>query len=143
MKKKTVDRKKTGSVPFAKALLFGTLAGLSAWTVLLVIAAYVLSGRSEPENYIIPAVFALAALSALIAGLTVSKTSDYGVLLPGIVQGLTLLALVFVLSLAFSGDKGEESVALKALLCADFLIFSLLGAKLAQKSPKKRAGRGK
>ena len=143
MKKKTVDRKKTGSAPFAKALLFGTIAGIAVWTVLLVAAAYFLSGQNEPENYIIPAVFTLAALSALCAGLTVAKMLKNGVLLPGIAQGLILLALVFALSLAFSGDKGEESLAMKALLCGDFLIFSVLGAKLAQKSPKSRVKRGK
>ncbi len=141
MKKKKIER--NGKASFVKALLFGVVTGASVWMVLLVIAAFAISGRSEPENYIIPAVFVLAAVSAASAGIMAVKMSKSSVLLCGIASGGALVALVWVLSLAFSGSGGEESLLLKLLLCADFLVFAVLCAKLGASSPKKRVKHGK
>ena len=140
--KKTQSPSKNKTSSAFKAIGTSTLSGLIVWTVLLFIASYIISKLSVPENFIIPAVFILAALSSLTSGAVCTRLMKKRSYFPGLITGGILILLVFVLSLLCAGNGGAVSTPLKALICVDFLVFSLLGAKLALPgAPKKRKRR--
>ena len=138
MKNKPKATAKSKTTSTFKAIGTSTMSGLIVWTVLLFIASYIISKLSQPENFIIPAVFILAALSSLTSGMVCTKLMRKRSLLPGLMAGGMLILLVFVLSVLCAGNEGAVSVPLKALICVDFVIFSILGAKLAIPGSQKR-----
>lgn len=142
MKKNKAGDSSKGTVSgLVKALGIGMGSGVIVWTVMLFGTAWLLVRTAEPEKFIIPAVFVLAAASSLTSSCVASKLSASRSFIPGLVTGGVLLFAVWAISLACAGADGEISVILKLLLCADFLIFSLLGGKLTQpsgKRPKKK-----
>ncbi len=140
-KKKPQGTPKTVSA--VKAIFTGAVSGIIVWTVLLFIFAFFIAKLSQPENFIIPAVFVLAAVSALIAGIICTYILKKRSFLPGLACGGILLLLVFILSVACAKPDTDASIALKALLCADFVVFSLLGAKLAAPGTKSKRKRKK
>lgn len=131
------------AVSSVKAILTGAVSGIIVWTILLFLFAFFIAKLSEPENFIIPAVFVLAAVSALLSGIICTAMSGKRSFLPALICGGILLLLVFILSVACAKPDNNTSMALKALLCADFVVFSLLGAKFAMPSTKSKRKRRK
>lgn len=129
--KKSPHHEKKKSISLAKALAAGTGAGMVVWTLLVFAASYIISGLDEPESLIVPAVLVLAAVASVTSGAVSSKLSGVTSLLPGIITGAILLVCVFLLSIACADTSYESSAVLKTILCVIFLLFSLLGAKLA------------
>lgn len=137
-RKKAPESKKAS---FFKALAIGAGVGIAVWAVLLVGASYLIAGRAEPEKLILPAVFLLAATAAFVAGIVSGKLSGSGVLAPGLITGVLLLAAVWAVSLVCAaGAPGTASLPLKALLCVEFPLFAVIGARMALPSgkPKRR-----
>ena len=128
-------KKSEGSRSLLGAVGTGVLAGSLIWVILLIGLSFLIVRSGEPEKLILPCVFLLAACAAVSA-----RLAKAGILVPGLVAGILLLAVVWALSLALaSGESGAVSVPLKLLLCAEFPVFSLIGAKLA--SGKRRSVR--
>lgn len=142
MKNKPKTPTKNKTVSTFKAIGTSTVSGLIVWTILLFVASYIISKLSGPENFIIPAVFILAAVSSLVSGIVCTKMMKKRSLLPGLISAGVLILLVFILSVLCAGNEGAVSAPLKALICVDFIAFSLLGAKLAVPgAPKRRKSR--
>lgn len=140
-KNRASDSSKGSALGMARALGIGMGSGVIVWTALLFVAAWLLVRMAEPERFIIPAVFVLAAVSSFTSSCIASKLCGARSFVPGLVTGGALLFAVWAISLACAGSEGEISVVFKLLLCADFIIFSLLGGKLTQpsgKRPKKK-----
>lgn len=136
-KNKSGDSSKGTALGMAKALGIGMGSGIIVWTALLFGSAWLLVRTAEPEKFIIPAVFVLAAVSSLTSSCIASKLSGTRSFIPGLITGGILLFVVWAISLACAGAEGEISMVLKLLLCVDFMIFSLLGGKFAQPSGRK------
>ena len=131
------------TVSSVKAILTGAVSGIIVWSGLLFLFAFIIAKLSQPENFIIPTVFILAALSSLLSGIVCTSMSGKRAFLPAIVCGGIFLFLVFVLSVACAKPDNDASLTLKALLCADFMVFSLLGAKFAMPGAKSKRKRKK
>lgn len=132
-------KKSEGSRSLLGAVGTGVLAGSLIWVILLIGLSFLIVRSGEPEKLILPCVFLLAACAAVSAGAVCTRFAKAGVV-PGLISGIVLLAVVWALSLALaSGESGSVSVPLKLLLCAEFPVFSLIGAKLA--SGKRRSVR--
>ncbi len=131
--------RKSGRKNWFRALPLGIGVGLAVWLGLLILSSYLLAGTEDPGTLILPAVFVLAAVSSLTAGFCVGKLSGSGALVSGLVTGGTLILLVTALSLLCRTDgETEMSLALKGLVCADFLLFSFTGALLCAPGGRKR-----
>ena len=133
-------KKSEGSRSLLGAVGTGVLAGSLIWVILLIGLSFLIVRSGVPEKLILRCVFLLAACAAVSAGAVCTRLAKAGILVPGLVAGILLLAVVWALSLALaSGESGAVSVPLKLLLCAEFPFFSLIGAKLA--SGKRRSVR--
>ena len=130
-------------IPLAKALAAGTLAVGLVWIILLIGLSVLIVKSTEPEKLILPCVFLLAACAAVCSGAVCARLAGAGILMPGLAAGVLLLAVVWVLSLAFAyGTSGEVSLPLKLLLCGEFPLFSLVGARFtAARGAKPRSFR--
>ena len=120
-------RKNSGAIRIkahsvVKSIAVGSLTGIIVWVLLLVAAAFLISDTEEPENLVMPAVFVLAALSSVTAGLVSSKLAGVKSIAPGAFAGGVLLLLVWVLSLAISGRSNDVSLLLRLILCVDLLV---------------------
>lgn len=140
MKKK---RKNTAAVHnttgnLIRSLVCGAGIGVVVWTLLLFVSALILSKLSEPELFIMPVVFVQAAFASFFASFASSRMSGLRSAVPGLITGAVLIFAVTAISLACAGNSGEVSGMLKILLCVDFLMFSLIGAKFAAPSPKRK-----
>lgn len=140
MKKKRKNREAVQNTTslLVRSLACGAGIGVIVWTLLLFASALILSKLSQPEVFIMPAVFIQAAVASLFASVCASKLSRLRSFLPGILTGAVLIFAVTAISLACSGNSGEVSILLKILLCVDFLMFSLIGAKIAMPSAKRK-----
>lgn len=130
------------AISLGKALAIGLGTGLAVWAALLLGASAVIAGFDDPERYIMPAVFLLAATAAFTAGAVSGRLFGGGVLAPGLLSGGVLLLAVWALSLACAGGGDTmTSLPLKLVLCAEFLFFALIGARIAKPARKKVRGR--
>lgn len=135
MKKKKSDRKNTS---FTKALITGTLAGLAVWIVLLIGTSFFIAGFDEPESFILPAVFLLAAVSAFISGSVSGKIT--GGMLSGITSGAALMIVVMAISVICAEKGSSVSMTLRLAVCAVFGVFAVVGAYFSAR-PKKQKRR--
>ena len=140
MKKKRKSREAVQNTTslLIRSLVCGAGTGVVVWTILLFTSALVLSKLTQPEIFIMPVVFVQAAVASFFAAVCTSKLSKIRSLLPGVLTGAVLIFAVTAISLACSGNSGEVSILLKVLLCIDFLMFSLIGAKIAMPSTKRK-----
>ena len=129
-------------MPFIKALAVGTLVGGLVWATLLIGLSLLIVRTSEPEKLILPCAFLLAACAAACAGGVCARLAKKRVLVPGLASGAALLLVIGALSLVFACGSGQTSPLLKGLLCAEFPLFSVIGARLAlpKSGGKKRYG---
>ena len=136
--KKKAERKTgkgKGASSLGRAVPMGIGVGTAVWIVLLIAFSYFISRAGDPEGFIIPSVFVLASVSALAAGFTAGRIFRGSFLASGLLTGAALLLIVWAISLVCAGG-GETSPILKILICADFVLFSLIGARLSIPSGK-------
>lgn len=138
-KKMQVSADAAGSV--LKSTAFGVCSGVIIWTVLLFAVSYAISGTEEPENFIMPAVFCLAGVSALASGFISAKLSGAKSVFSGALSGAVLLLIVWGISLAADGSGQGGSAAVKAVLAFDFVFLACVGAVLARKKPASKRSR--
>ena len=112
-----------------------TLGVFLGFSLLAALALYFLK---DPAPYILPAAFAVAALSAFFGGLSLCKRQGNSALLCGLINGCFALLLLLLASLFFRKYARGYTPLVSTLLHLGFLFFSILGAfcglpKLKQK----------
>lgn len=143
--------KVSSSVRFAgntkRGLAMSLLGGLLSFSLFALSALLILSllayKNADPTRLIAPLSYAALAAGAFVFGLSSSKLRGKQGALVGLVSGMTLAALVYIISFAI--NRGNSATPLTVSLCLYAIIIALavLGglAGAQKKSAKKKRRR--
>lgn len=101
-------------------LLFG-----GAIIVTLSLLAYFIEA---PNTFIRPLGILGAALTAFLGGITSARLHKHSALLCGMLNGLSVMAILMLISLFFSSYASDDPIWLSLILHVVFLLLSVVGA---------------
>lgn len=119
---------------FMKSVLVGMGAGIILWGIMLVAAGLFLTKTSEPEAFVSPVAIILVAMTAFFAGFVAQRLSGQKNVWAGVLSGVMLFVMVWVLSYIPIRAESETSALVKLILGLNFLFFSFLGGAVGRPS---------
>ena len=123
----------------AYAALRGALIGLGASTLLCCLAAAALLSTADPVALITPVALGACSLSALLCGWICQKSARMAPLVCGAAGGALFVLLIAAFGLCLPDNlQSSWPSALAWGLRGGILVFSILGAVLADSAPRKR-----
>ena len=117
-----------------KSLLISVLVGF-----LLTLVGSLLSYFYVDPDRLIPTIaLCSSGISALVGGFCALRIHGHGALLCGALNGLSMIALMMLISLFFTPYASGYSAGTSALLHASYPLLSIAGAYLGLKKPKQK-----
>ena len=137
--------KSTENTPFSaylprllRAMALAVPVTLATALLLALIGAGVLSALPDPDTSLLPLGLSILLLSALLMGLVIGKRTGDRLLPGGLLGGLLLLGIMYVLSFPFAHREGVALPGALALpLRGAVRLFCLLGSYLGGHFPSR------
>ena len=107
-----------------RSALITLIIGGAVITVLSLFAYF----TENPSAFVLPFGILGAALTAFIGGVVSARLHKHSALLCGMLNGLTVLTILMLLSLFFSPYASGHSLLLSSVLHTAFLFLSVIGA---------------
>ena len=124
--------------PLLSGILLSLLLSLFLSFLFLLFLAFLLYRTDDPLRLLSPALYISPLLCSLFYGFSLAKSRRTGGVTVGLLAGAILNLLLFGVGLILQGGKLPLS---SLLLYALVLLFSLLGALLAQRKPRRKRKR--
>lgn len=125
-----------------RAIALALPVTLAAALILSLIGTAILCSLPDPDTPLLPVALSILLFCALLFGAIVGRRTEERLPAGGMICGLLLLVLLFVLSFPFSGGTEAPLPSWLALpLRIAVLFFALLGAYLGGHLPARRTAR--
>lgn len=127
-----------------RAMALAVPVALAAALLLALIGAGILAALPDPDTPLLPLGLFILLLSALLMGLVIGKRTGERLLPGGLLGGVLLLGIMYVLSFPFAnGDGTALPTSLALPLRGAVLLFCLLGSYLGGHFPSRAPMRRK
>ena len=126
---------------FLSCSLVGAVIAIGISAILAIVFSYILYKTPDPTSYLTPIALSVLYISALLGGFISVRLNRGSALLCGLVTGVLLLAVAFILSLPINPSLSADHSIMEAVsLRVVVIICSITGAfiGISKPSPDKK-----